>query len=179
MKQKKTAIDFKKMEWSRVDRQKAEFFYNEAVGYNDTLIVNINNLNGKAFSLLAMALSVLAAAVGFLLAVWEKEHNTPLTLVLSVASAGMAVTAALLLLAVFPRRVYLSRGTPASFFTGNFYKADMLHQLSFGIASLNTFITHNHAVEHFRSRFLLAGSLSFFATPIVTFAAFLICLPSW
>jgi hypothetical protein len=63
MKQKKTAIDFKKMEWSKVDRQKAEFFYNEAVEYNDTLIAAINNLNGKAFSLLAMALSVLSAAV--------------------------------------------------------------------------------------------------------------------
>ena len=55
----------------------------------------------------------------------------------------------------------------------------MLRQISFGIASLNKYITHNEAVERFRSRFLMAGMAAFFAAPLVTAAAFLIRRLYW
>jgi hypothetical protein len=172
--QAKNAIDFKKIDWSRVDREKAEFFYKEAVEYNNRLMENINNLNSKAFSLLAIALSVLSAAIGFLLSFWGQDGKDVLSVILLSASFGLIVTLILLLLAVFPRGVYLSGGAPRSFFTDNFYKADMHHQFSFGIASLHKYIGHNQKIESCRSRFLLAGMLVFIATPLFTIGAFLI-----
>jgi hypothetical protein len=174
MKTRPKAIDFKKMDWSRVDREKAEFFYNEAAEYNDRLIEGINKLNGKAFSLLAIALPVLSAAVGFLLSAWGREGKELISEVLLVAALGLIITLILLLIAVFPRRVYLSKGTPASYFTDNFYKADMHHLFSFGIASLNKYINHNQRIETYRSRFLWAGMMSFIAVPIFTIGGFLI-----
>jgi hypothetical protein len=168
-------IDFKKIDWDKVARKKAEFFYNEATEHNDRLIEAINNLNGKAFSLLAIALPIMSAAAGFLLTVGNNADKMPVA-VLLVASIGLAVTIILLLLAVFPRTIYLSKGSPDSYFTDNFYKADMHHLFSFGIASLNTYIQNNRKIEKYRSRLLVAGTLVFTATPIVTVVVFLICL---
>jgi hypothetical protein len=170
----KDVIDFKSMDWSKVDREKAEFFYNEAVEFNDRLIANINNLNGKALSLLATGLPVLSAAVGFLLSVWGDTGKEPLSMALIAASTGMFITLVLLILAVFPRGVYLGKGTPQAYFTDNFYKADLHHLFSFGIAALNKYINHNREIEAYRGRFLLAGILAFVATPLVTVGVFLI-----
>ena len=61
MKDNKTVIDFKKIDWTKIDREKAVFFYNQAVEYNNALIANISGLNSKAFSLPAMALPLLPA----------------------------------------------------------------------------------------------------------------------
>jgi hypothetical protein len=174
--QAQDVIDFKKMDWSMVDREKAEFFYNEAVEHNDRLIESINNLNGKAFSLLAVALPVLSAAAGFLLGMWGDAGKRPVAVILLFASFGLAAAVILLLLAVFPISICLSKGTPASYFTGDFYKADMPHLFSFGIASLNTYIQHNLKIMKYRSRLLTAGTLAFIATPIVTVAVFLLHL---
>jgi hypothetical protein len=178
-KSKLEKIDFKKIDWNRVDREKAEFFYNEAGGCNDRLVESINNLNSKAFSLLAVALPVQSAAVGFLIGIWEEAGLQPKAVILLFASFGLAAAVILLLLAVFPRSIYLSEGPPASYFTGDFYKADMLHLFSFGIASLNTYIQHNRKVEKYRARLLFAGMLALIATPIVTLAVFLIRLLNW
>ncbi|MDR1506339.1 MAG: hypothetical protein LBI67_04490 [Treponema sp.] len=177
--QAQNVIDFKKMDWSKVDREKAEFFYNEATDHNDRLLESINNLNSKAFSLLAIALSILSATAGFLLSIWNEADKRPIAVILLFASFCLTAAVILLLLAVFPRSIYLSKGKPSSYFTGDFYKADMPHLFSFGIASLNTYIQHNQKIENRRSRFLVAGTVAFIATPIVTIAVFLIRLLNW
>jgi hypothetical protein len=179
MKQKKRPIDFKKFDWTKVDQEKAEFFYTEATDHNDRLIESINNLNGKAFSLLTIALPIMSAAVGFLLGIWNEAEKKPEAMVLLFASFGLAAAVILLLLAVFPRGIYLSKGTPAAYFTGDFYKADMLHLFSSGIATLNTYIQHNRKIEKYRGRFLFAGTLALVAAPIVTLTVFLIRLLNW
>jgi hypothetical protein len=176
MKQKKEAIDFKKIDWSKVDREKAEFFYNEATGYNDRLLESVNNLNGKAFSLLAVALPIMSAAAGFLLGTWNDADKRPAAVSLLFAFLGLTAAVILLLLAVFPRGKYLSKATPGSYFTGDFYKADMRRLFSFGVASLNTHIQHNQKIEKYRSRLLIAGATTFIATPIGTVTVFLIRL---
>ncbi|MDR0584626.1 MAG: hypothetical protein LBG57_09815 [Treponema sp.] len=176
---KQETVDFRKMDWSKVDREKAEFFYNEAAEYNDRLIESVNNLNGKAFSLLAIALPILSAATGFLIGIWEEADKRPETAMLLFASFGLAVTVILLLLAVFPRSMYLSKGMPGSYFTGDFYKADMYHLFGFGIASLDKYIRHNKKIEAYRSRFLLAGMMFFIATPIIIVAVFLYRHLNW
>jgi hypothetical protein len=172
-------IDFKEMDWSGVDQEKAGFFYNEATGYNDGLIESINNLNAKAFSLIAVALPVMSAAAGFLLGIWDKADKRPVALILLFAFFGLAAAIILLLLAVLPRGIHLSKGTPLSYFTDDFYKADMRHLFSFGIATLNTYIRHNQKIMEYRGRLLFAGTLVLIATPIVTVAVFLIRLLNW
>jgi hypothetical protein len=172
-------IDFKKMDWSKVGREKAEFIYGEATDHNDRLIESINNLNGKAFSLLSIALPVLSAAAGFLLGIWGDAGKKPVAVILLFISLGLASAVLLLLIAVFPKNILLSTGTPASYFSGDFYKADMHHLFSYGIASLNKYIQHNLKIMKFRSRFLFAGTLFFIAAPIVTVAVFLTHLLSW
>ena len=87
---KQETMDFKKMDWSKVDREKAEFIYNEAAEYNDRLIESINNLNSKASSLLAAALPVFSAAAGFLLGIGDTADKTPVSVILLFASVGLA-----------------------------------------------------------------------------------------
>jgi hypothetical protein len=165
-------IDLKKVDWEKVDREKAEFFYREAIEHNDKLIEIINRLNGKAFSLLAFALSVLSAATGFLLSMWGNNAQKPIAALLLGVSLGVTIAVVLLLLAVFPRNICLSTGTPESYFAGDFYKADMHHLFSFGIAALNRDIRYNLRVMKYRSRFLFAGMLVLVATPIFAIMAF-------
>jgi hypothetical protein len=165
-------IDFTAMDWSKVDREKAEFFYRESADYNDRLIESINGLNSKAFFLLAAALPAMLVFAGSLLSIWDKADKRPAAAVLLFAFFCLVAAVILLLLAVFPRGVYLSKGTPASYFTGDFYKADMRHLFSFGIASLDTYIQHNRNIEKYRGRLIFAAALALIAVPLVTLAAF-------
>jgi hypothetical protein len=176
MRKQKKAIDFTKIDWSKVDQEKAEFFYHEATDHNDRLLESINKLNNKAFSLLAIALPIMSAAVGFLLGIWNDADKRPEAVILLFVSFCLAAAVILPLLAAFPRSIYLSKGKPSSYFTGDFYKADMRHLFSFGIASLNAYIRHNQKIENYRSRLLTAGTVAFIAAPIVTIVVSLIHL---
>jgi hypothetical protein len=166
-------IDFKKIDWSKVDKEKMEFFFNEAREYNNKLIDDLNSLNNKAFSLMALALPVASAVTGLLLSALNAGNGNAMIPSLIAAGCGMGVTLVCLFLVVFPRRVYRSEGTPEMFFSGRYYKADMATILSGGIASFHKYILHNHKVMQRRTVCLVCGIIAFMATPIAAVSFFL------
>jgi hypothetical protein len=172
----KKEIDFTKIEWDRLDQEKLQFFFKEAVDCNDTLLYDINNLNSKAFQLLSILFPVLSAAIGFLLAIWGKEGKEPITIALIVASVGMILIVASLLLAVFPRQVYPGRLAPNMIFANSLYKAPITKLLADGIASYNSYIASNYNVMKYRGLFLTIGTSGIFLVPLITVVVFLICL---
>jgi len=174
----KKAIDFTKIEWDAVDDSNLEFFFKEAVDYNDIVLNDINNLNNKAFQLLTVMFPALSAATGFLLTTWGKEGKEPIIIALVVACMGLGLIVASLLLAVFPRNVYPGRITPNIAFAGSLYKAKKAKLLADGIASYSAYIASNNGVLKYRSFFITAGAVGIFMVPLVTVAAFLICFLS-
>jgi len=169
----KKAIDFTKIEWDAIDEPDLEFFFREAVDYNDILLNDINNLNNKAFQLLTVMFPALSAATGFLLTTWGNEGKEPIIVALVVACIGLGLIVASLLLAVFPRNVYPGRITPNIAFAGSLYKAKKAKLLADGIASYNAYIASNNSVLKYRSFFITAGAVGIFMVPLVTVAAFL------
>jgi len=171
-------VNFKEIDWKAVDEKKAGFLYGEALGYSNGLLADIRALNSKAFQLLAFVLPLFCAAIGFLMAARGNEGMDGFILPAVVACGGLFAVLALLLVAVFPRHVYLSESPPASYFSKAFYKEDMLGIFSFAIASVSKYIHRNYRVMRFRGRFLAAAIIALMAMPLATLAAFLLCLPN-
>jgi hypothetical protein len=174
----KENIDFTKIDWNDIDIEKLHFFFKEAVDYNDILLHDINNLNNKAFQLLAILFPVLSADVGFLLAIWGKDGKEPVTAAILAASAGLALVIASLILAVFPRKINRGKLTPNIAFKGNLYKASMEHLLADCIASYYSYINSNNKILKYRGFFLTIGTAGIFVVPLFTIAVFLLTLLS-
>ena len=172
-KKNEKSVNFKELDWNTVDEKKAGFFYDEALAYSNGLLVDIRSLNAKAFQLLAFVLPVFTAIVGFLIAAWENESFINFRLPGITICSGLFMVLVFLVVSVFPRFIYQSQNPPESYFSGNFYKEDMLRILSFAIASINKYIKHNYCIMLFRGRFLTAAIITLLATPLVTIAIFL------
>ena len=174
--QNQKSIDFTKIDWKAVDERKAEFFYGEACAYSNGLLTDIRSLNTKAFQLLTFTLPLFCAAVGFLMAVWENESMGNLIFPSIIICSGLFGVLVLLLVATFPRYIYQTESPPGSYFTGDFYKKEMLRIFSFAIASINKYISYNYRIMRFRGKFLTAAIIMLLITPLAAIAVFLTCL---
>jgi hypothetical protein len=168
------AIDFTKIDWKTVDREKIDFFFNEARDFNNKLIDDIQNLNNKIFSLLALTLPIISATMGYLLTVWGNKDKEPLSWALLCASGGFAISLFFSLLAFFPRPVFRGGGAPEVFFSGSWYKADIYTILSGGIASYHKFIIRNFKTMGYRNFLLRTGIVTFILTFPLTVLVFLL-----
>jgi hypothetical protein len=171
-KSKAKQIDFTKIDWEKVSMEKAKFFFQEALDYNNKVIEDLNNLNNKAFALLAGALPAFSAAIGFLIALWGKTDREAVTYSLVFACSGLGIVVILLFLAVFPRDFYRGEGAPEVFFSDAYYKADMYTIYTGSIASLHKYITYNYRVMKYRSRLILLSLVVFISILIITALAF-------
>lgn len=173
-------IDFNKVEWDAIEQEKLNFFFKEAVDYNDILIQDIGSLNNKAFNLLAITIAALSASTGFFIALWGTYGKEAISAALMTSCIGLGIVFFLLLLAIFPRSICRGRATPNLMFIENpptfpYYKKSLKKIMIDGIASYNTYITFNSKVMKFRSRFLTAGVIGFFVVPFLSLIVLLIC----
>jgi hypothetical protein len=171
-------IDFKTIDWDKVDMEKVKYFYQEALAYNNGVIDDIRNLNDKAFSLLSCTAPILAAAAGGMLSIWGKKGYEALAFALVPASAGLGLVLFLLFLAVFPRGFRRGEGAPEVFFSGKFYTATMYTLFTSGIANLHKYIGHNYKVMKYRANFIIAAIVILMVTMAVTILAFFL-YPAW
>jgi hypothetical protein len=170
-------IDFTKIDWEKVGPDKARFFYDEAIAHNRGIVENINNLNGKAFALLGIALAVLSACSGWLLnTIASGGGNTPaqssLAAALLCATTGMCAVAVLLIVAVYPRFIEQSEGEPRLYFETSFYKWNFYPLLTSRIAGLQAAINRNRKTAHIRGRLIQTAVIGFAATPIAAITVF-------
>jgi hypothetical protein len=168
MKQKQRIIDFTAIEWDAIDYTTLQFFFKEAVEFNDSLLEDINRLGQKGFHLLTLALTALSLASGLLLSFLEKGADKSSIHSLSIACVGLGVVTILLLVSVFPRSIYRGRATPHMSFSSTFYKCPMPKILADGIASYDKYITRNYKVLRFRNFFLTFALIVFIGVAPVT-----------
>jgi hypothetical protein len=161
-------MDFTKIDWESITYPKLQFFFKEAVDYNDSLLEDINRLSQKGFHLLTLALTVISLVTGWLLSSLENGAEQRIISSLTIACMGFGLVTILLFVSIFPRTIYRGRATPHIFFSSNLYKCLMPKILADGIASYHRYITSNYKVLQFRSSFLTAALLVLIGVAPVT-----------
>jgi hypothetical protein len=177
MKRYKSGIDFSNIEWDAVQERELDFFYREALVYNDKIIDDINAVNTKAYILAAAAQPVLCAAYGALLMLRRDGSTGAVFQALLCACVLLIAATVTACFALLPRMIIRGEGSPYAYFSTEYYKRSMPGILAGNIAALDRYIQHNHRVLRARSRLLIAADIAFIAAPMVTLAA--VVLPPW
>jgi len=165
MKAKET-IDFTKIDWDKVDIEKAEFFFKAAQNYNNKVIEDLVNTNSKAYTLICVMLPVLSAAIGFLLTRGEGQEK--IIGILALFSLLSAIGLILLFVAIIPKKFYRGEGSPEQFFRGNYYKNDLFTIYTGGIAANQKYIDRNDKLLKWRNALITAGLSIFLGGLFVT-----------
>jgi heme A synthase len=160
-------IDFKKMDWSKVDREKAEFIYGEALGRLDSIHQNNDGITNKALGLLTLAVPLLTALIGFFAVRWG-GLSAPFLAASVCAAAVLFATVVLLLLVLLPRGINPGQVEPAQYFMDNYYKNNMEDIFKGNIQSLQKMIGEDLALLTSRGNLFRIAILSFSAVPVAS-----------
>ena len=165
-------IDFKNIDWGKVDREKAEFIYREALDNHRGIVDNINVINSKASGMLSFTMPVMAALVGFFAATLGAVS---VSLFAASLCAGLFLFLILLLLlfVMMPQGIFPGTGSPGAYFTADFYKGDMRHLLIGNIMSLHEAVIHDKRVLYTRGRIFRIAVVLCAALPAASFIVFL------
>jgi len=179
MKAEKT-IDFTEIDWSRIDKEKAEFIYGEAIARLDSIHKNNDIITNKALSMFSVTLPVLAALTGYLI-LQGANLSIPI-LAMSVCSIlFLFAILVLLLLILVPKGINSAQGGPAAYFADNFYLYSMTDILKGNIQALYQNINEDSAIQEKRADYFRIAIVLFGSFPIISalvwFVAFLVTKP--
>ena len=172
--QAQDTIDFSKIDWEIVDKEKAEFIYQEALEHHRGIIENNNKINDKALGLLSFTMPIMAALAGYFAISWGKETG-PLFTTAITACIFLFVIMILLLLIVAPRGIFEGAGSPGAYFTADYYKRDMKGLYVGNIVDLQKSILHDRKILNIRGWFFRIAIILCAAFPVVSFLVFLLC----
>jgi membrane protein implicated in regulation of membrane protease activity len=161
---KQQNFDFSNIDWSKIDREKAEFMYNEALGRLDAAHRNNDGITNNALGMLTLAVPPLAALTGFFAVRWG-ALATPFFAASVCAALVLFAIIVLLLVILLPRSVNSGQAEPRVYFTNNFYMSDMGAMLQGNIQSAQKMIDEDHALTRFRGTVFRAAVLLFSALP--------------
>ncbi|MDR3173012.1 MAG: hypothetical protein LBU19_02070 [Treponema sp.] len=165
------SIDFRTIDWTAVDREKAEFIYRDALEFNRGILENINVINDKAMGLLSFTMPIMAALVGFFVVSWA---NTSASLFAAAVTACAALCLVLifLLVVIVPYGIHSGTGSPMAYFTAEFYKGSMKALLIGNIMTLCDKITANQKILYLRGYLLKIAVLLCALSPFVCLMVF-------
>jgi hypothetical protein len=163
---KQSPLDYSIVDWEKIDREKAEFIYAEALGRLDSIHQNNDGITNKALGLLTLAVPLLAALTGFFAARWG-GLSVPSLAASVCAAAVLFATVILVLFVLLPRGVNPGRVEPARYFTDGYYKNNMEDIFKGNIQSLQKMIDEDLAILTSRGILFRAAILSFSAIPVV------------
>jgi hypothetical protein len=169
------SVDFAKIEWTKIDREKAEFIYNEALARLDSVHKNNDGITNKALGMLTLAVPVLAALTGFFAVQWG-NLSVPLFAASICSGVFLFAILAALLLVLFPRGVTAGQGEPATYFSNDYYFQNMENIYKGNIQSLQKQIDEDRSVLYLRGNIFRIAILLFAAFPVVTALAAAISL---
>jgi hypothetical protein len=164
---KQDTIDFKHVDWGKIDREKAEFIYGEALGRLDSIHQNNDGMTNKALGLLTLAVPMLAALVGFFAVQWG-GLSIPFLAASVCAAAMLFATVIFLLLVLLPRGINPGRVEPAQYFTDGYYKNNMENIFKGNIQSMRKMIDEDFAILTSRGSLFRVAILLFSAIPVVS-----------
>jgi hypothetical protein len=160
-------IDFSKIDWKKIDREKAEFIYNEAIARLDSIHKNNEGITNKAISMLSFSLPILTALTGFFVLRWG-SLSVPLIAMSVCAGIFLLAILVLLLLILLPQGLNSAQGGPSAYFTDNYYLNSMGDILKGNIQSLHQYINEDYTVQKFRANLFLAAVVLFAAFPTIS-----------
>jgi hypothetical protein len=157
-------IDFKHIDWKKIDREKAEFFYGEALGRLDSIHQNNDGMTNKALGLLTLAVPLLAALIGFFAVQWGSLFM-PFLVASVCAAVILFATVIFLLLVLLPRGINPGRVEPAQYFMDGYYKNNMENIFKGNIQSMQKMINEDLAILTSRGSLFRVAILLFSAIP--------------
>jgi hypothetical protein len=163
-------IDFGKIDWAEIDREKAEFIYTEALGRLDSAYRNNDGITNKALGMLTLAVPLLAALTGFFAVRWG-VLSAPLFVASLCAAVVLVATTVLLLVVLLPRGVNSGQAEPRTYFTANYYKNSMENIYKGNIQALQKQIDEDLKILNLRGTVFRAAVLLFSALPALAAAA--------
>ena len=155
------------IDWSKIDREKAEFIYNEAIARLDFVHGNIDGITNKALGMLSFSLPILTALTGYFVLQWGKL-STPLLAVSVCAAIFLFAILVLLLIILLPRGINSAQGEPSTYFTSNYYQKDMDDIFKGNIQALQQSINDDMRILTLRAYLFRAAIILFTAFPVIT-----------
>jgi hypothetical protein len=166
-KMKQNSFDYSIIDWERIDREKAEFIYAEALGRLDSIHQNNDGMTNKALGLLTLAVPLLAALTGFFTVQWG-GLSAPFLAASVCATAVLFATVIFLLLVLLPRGINPGRVEPIQYFTAGYYKNNMEDIFKGNIQSVQKMIDEDLAILNSRGKLFRVAILLFSAIPVVS-----------
>jgi hypothetical protein len=160
-------IDFTKIKWSKIDREKAEFIYNEAIARLDSIHKNDEGITNKALNMLSFSLPILTALTAFFVLQWG-SLSVPLIAMSVCAGVFLIAILALLLLILLPKGISSAQGGPSAYFTDNYYLSSMKDILKGNIQTLQQDINEDLGIQRSRAYLFRAAVLLFAIFPVVS-----------
>jgi hypothetical protein len=164
-------IDFNNVDETLIDEEKAKFIYNEALANHAGIVDNINQITNKALSLLSFLIPVMTALVGYFIIKWSGLSKP---LLFSSIAAGVFLVAAIVLLfvTVFPKGLSTGEGSPASYFTDDYYKRNMRGLYIGNIVNLHKSIQDDFKILNRRGSLLRIAIGACCLIPIIAIITF-------
>ena len=170
--QSEKKIDFTKIDWKSVTKEKAEFLYKEAVEHHKGIIEDNNRINDKAIRMLSFTMPIMTALAGYFAISWENV-SLPLLFAGSTAGVFLLITVFLLLYIIIPRNIFQGPESPGAYFTDDSYKRDMRKLFIGNIISLHNCILHDRKVMKKRDFHFRLAVTACAILPVASFIAFL------
>ena len=150
-------IDWEKIDWDKVGKEKAAFLFREAKDNEHEVVSAINDLNRKAFNLLALTLPLLIALGSALLSLWNVLESA-LKWSGAAMVSGLMMGSAFLLAAIYPQCIAYVSGSPDTYFSSEFYKSSMLDILHGNLISAAKRVDRNERILARRGRFFILAA---------------------
>jgi asparagine N-glycosylation enzyme membrane subunit Stt3 len=172
-------FDFKNIKWKKIDREKAEFIYGEAIARLDAIHKGNDVINSKATGMLSVSMPVLIALIGFLASQWGDKEKVPL-LAASVCAAFFLLAILVLLLKILiPRGMNSAQGEPATYLGNGYYLKSMETFLRGNIEILQDYIEKDGFTQGLRADLYRAAVLLYAIFPVISavvWAVFFVCI---
>ena len=159
-------IDFSKIDWGKIDKEKAEFIYYEAIARLDSIHKNNEVITNKALSMLSFSVPILTALVGYFILQWG-TLTIPLQIISFCSVIFLFVIFILLLHVIIPEGFSSAQGGPSAYFTDGYYLRSMEDIFKGNIQDLHSSINEDIAVQKKRAYIFKAAVLTFAFFPII------------
>ena len=166
-------VDFSNIEWSKIDREKAEFIYNEAIARLDSIHKNNDGITNKALGMLSFSLPILTALVGFFILQYG-ILSTPYQAISICSIIFLSVILVLLLFILIPKEISTAQGGPSAYFSDGYYLGSMTDIFKGNIQTVQQCIYEDSTVQRKRAILFKAAVLLYAFFPIVIIVVWIV-----
>jgi hypothetical protein len=160
-------IDFNEVDWSKIDKEKAEFICKEGAARLDAIHKGYDAITARATGMLSFSMSALTALTGFFVTNFATKLEALFIPLFAMSICAWVFLFAILILLLFiliPKGLSSAQGSPSAYLTGGYYHKSMENIIKGNIQPLHESINKDDAIH--RSR------VNLYRTAVVLFATF-------